>query len=479
MTTLFKNKLFIAVCITSLMYTACVPSLVRKDANKNVPESYNNKDSQDTTNTAKVDMKDFFKDPYLRELIDTAIKNNQALNIILQEIQMAQYEVRARKGKIFPFVSVGAGAGAEKVGKYTRNGAVDQITDITPGQPIPKTLADLGFGASVSWQVDIWKQLRNAKKAAYFKMLSTEQGRRFMVTNLVAEIAQSYYELMALDNQLGILNANIEIQQNALHLVTLQKITGQVTELAVLRFQAEVNKNLARRYYILQKITETQNRINFLVGRYPKDIQRSSDTFTKLVPDSIMNGIPSQLLAYRTDIQQAEMELTAAKLDVKVAKANFYPVFNITAGIGYDAFNPKYLITSPESMVYNLAGNLVAPLINRSGVKAAYYTANAKQVKAAFNYERTVLNAYMETANQLANVNNLANSYNYKAQQVDALTESINISISLFKSARADYVEILLTQRDALESKMELIETKKQQMNAMVRMYQVLGGGWH
>ncbi|MCC6600539.1 MAG: TolC family protein, partial [Crocinitomicaceae bacterium] len=155
-----------------------------------------------------------------------------------------------------------------------------------------------------------------------------------------------------------------------------------------------------------------------------------------------------------------------------------YPSFRIGAAGGYQAFNPQYLIQTPQSLLYSVAGELVAPLINRNAIKAEFYSANAKQVQAAYNYERTILNAYIEVVNQISNMNNLQMSYELKSQQVQALTESIDISTILFKSARADYMEVLMTQRDALESKFELIETKKQQMNARVRIYQALGGGW-
>jgi multidrug efflux system outer membrane protein len=129
-------------------------------------------------------------------------------------------------------------------------------------------------------------------------------------------------------------------------------------------------------------------------------------------------------------------------------------------------------------MIYSLGGQLVAPLINRNAIKAYYYSATSKQIQNVYNYERTILNAYIEVANQLSNINNLQKSYNLQTKQVEALTESIDISTRLFKSARADYMEVLLTQRDALESKFELIETKMQQMNARVNIYQALGGGW-
>ncbi len=127
-------------------------------------------------------------------------------------------------------------------------------------------------------------------------------------------------------------------------------------------------------------------------------------------------------------LKQAELELAAAKLDVKVAKANFYPSLGITAGVGLQAFNPSYLIKTPESMLYSLAGDLAAPLINRNAIKATYYSANAKQIQAVYNYERTILNAYIEVANQLSKISNLEKSYDLKAQEVQALTESIDIS---------------------------------------------------
>jgi len=476
----------IAVCIT-LSVWACAPKVTQKTASKNVPASFSNlQDSTksanksnptDTTNSADIDWKKYFTDPYLVALIDTAIANNQELNIMLYEINVAQAEVRARKGMIAPKVDVGVNAGVEKSGQYTRNGAVDNSLDIQDGKPIPDVLPNYGFGASLSWEVDIWKKLRNAKKAAVLRYLASVQGRNYMRTSIVAEIASTYYELLALDNQLSILQQNILIQNNALKTVRLEKTSAKVTELAVRRFEAQVYHTQSMQFLILQKIVEAENRLNFLTGSYPKHIQRNSDGFIKIAQDSIYSGVPSQLLQKRWDIQKAESQLEAAKLDIKVAKANFYPTLRITAGIGYEAFNPKLIISSPESMIFSLAGTLVAPLINRSEVNALYLGATAKQVQAAYNYERTILNAYVEVSNQLAKIKNLENSFKLQSLQVDALNESVTIAGNLFLSARADYMEVLLTQRDALESKMELIETKKEQLKATVNLYRALGGG--
>ena len=483
---MFSNNIFrykgspsayLGISLLSITIAACsVPAQVGTTAQQEVPARYSN--VQDTSNTAQLPWKTYFTDPNLVALIDTALVRNQELRITLQEIDIARNEVRARKGEYLPFVGARAGAGVEKEGRYTSSGAGNATTDIKPGMEMPEPLPDYMAGLYATWEVDIWHKLRNAKKAAVSRYLATVEGKNFVVTSLVAEVANAYYELLALDNQLAIVQQNIEIQENALAIVKLQKEAARATELAVRKFEAEVLRTRSLQYDIRQRITETENRINFLLGRYPQPIVRSVQTFGDLVPDAIHAGVPSQLLANRPDIRQAELELAAARLDVKTARAQFYPSLGITAGIGYEAFNPSDLIKTPESLLYSIAGDLAAPLINRNAIRAAYRTANAKQLQAVYHYDQTVLNAYLEVANQLARIDNLERSYALRADQVQALSQSIEISGNLFKSARADYMEVLMTQRDALEAKFELVETKMQQMNATVLIYQALGGGW-
>jgi NodT family efflux transporter outer membrane factor (OMF) lipoprotein len=472
---------YFGVAFIAVMFTACtVPSAltIHNTENKTTPEAFPKTTPQDSVNTGKIQWREFFRDPYLAALIDSALRNNQELNITLREITIAQNEIRARKGEYLPFLGAGAEGGFEKPGKYTPIGALEENVNVREGEKFPDPLPNYMIGLNASWEVDIWKKLRNARKSAVHRYLSSVEGKNFMVTNLIAEIATSYYELMALDNQLDILRQNIEIQTNALEIVKLQKLAARVTELGVRRFEAEVLKNQSRIFYIQQNIVELENHINFLVGRFPQAVPRNSQNFASLVPDSIHAGLPSQLLMNRPDIRQAEQDLMASKIDVQVAKAQFYPSLRISGALGYQAFNPKYLI-QPESMMYTVAGELMAPLVNRNALKAFYYSANARQIQSVYNYERSILNAYIEVANQVSNISNLKRSYDLKQQQVQALVESITISTTLFRSARADYMEVLLTQRDALEARFELIETKMQQMNAMVNIYQALGGGWN
>ncbi|MBS1782599.1 MAG: TolC family protein [Bacteroidetes bacterium] len=473
-----SNIRFIPIAALALLTSACgIPHSLSKTENRSTPKQYNVSETG-VHSDAEIIQQKFFPDPYLRDLIDTALANNKELGIVLQEIEIARNEVRIRKGEYLPSVGLRAGAGLDKESRYTNIGAMEANTEIVPGKEMPDPLGDLALGLVAHWEVDIWHKLRNAKKAAMFRYMATVEGKNFVITNLVAEVANSYYELLALDNQLEIIQQNIEIQSSALQVVKLQMDAARVTQLAVSRFEAEVAKTKSLQYNVQQQIVETENKINFLLGRFPQHIARSNNGLSNEIPTFPKAGIPAQLLENRTDIRQAEQELAAAKLDIKVAKAQFYPSLGINAGAGLQAFNPSYFFSAPASIAYSLIGDLVTPLVNRNAIKAYYLNANAKQIQAAYNYEKTLLNAYVEVANQLSKMQNLSKSYKLRDQQVQALTQSVGYANDLFKSARADYMEVLMTQRDALESKFELVETKKQQMNAMVNIYRALGGGW-
>lgn len=473
-----RSKLLLVLLLGLSVFYSCVPTKELKQENKNLPSQYAQQ-STDTTNSAIIQWKDFFKDDNLIKLIDTALVNNQELNIMMQQINVAQNEVKARKGEYLPFITYGVGAEVEKVGEYTRNGAVEKNLDVREGEEFPEPLTDYSAGLFATWELDVWKKLRNSKKAAALEYLSTIEGKNFMVTRLIAEIADSYYELLALDNQLAFIEQNLELQGNALKMVRLQKEAARATELAVKRFEAEVLKNQSHKFEVQQEIVEMENKLNFLIGRQPQSIARSSEGFIDTPMDTIYSGIPSQLLLNRPDIRQAEYELEAAKLNIKVARANFYPSIGLKAGVGLQAFNPKYLTETPESLIYSAVGDIVGPLINRNAIKAGYNTANSKQIQAVYEYEKAILSGYIEVVNQLSKMDNLKKSYDLKENQVKALTESIDLSTRLFQSARIEYIEVLLTQREALESKMELVETKKDQLMARVNVYQALGGGWN
>ena len=231
------RKIILAVGLAFIEIWGCkTPEGAADIRRNNLPEKYA-ENIQDTLNTANVDWENYFNDPYLIALIDTALLNNQELNILAQEIAVSNNEIKARKGEYLPFLNIGAGGELDKVGKYTRYGVLEKSHEIDSGEEFPEPFSDLFLTANASWEIDIWKKLRNAKKSAVLNYLASIEGKNFMKTKLVAEVANSYYELVALDNQLKNIQQNIQIQQKALSMVKLQKQSAQVNELAVKKFE--------------------------------------------------------------------------------------------------------------------------------------------------------------------------------------------------------------------------------------------------
>ena len=246
-------KITLSALLLLLVIGCKAPAIVENNAKTTLPEVYQPSAnytalSVDTTNIAVKPWQEFYKDQYLKSLIDAALHNNQELNIQLQEIEIAKNDIRVKKGALLPSVSLQAGASVDKVGRYTSQGAGDATTEIEPGKEIPDPLGNFAVGAVANWEVDVWKKLRNSSKAAVDRYLATVEGKNFVVTNLVAEIANSYYELLALDNQLDIIRQTIKIQKNALEVVKIQKEAARSNELAVQKFQAEVLSTQNKEY---------------------------------------------------------------------------------------------------------------------------------------------------------------------------------------------------------------------------------------
>lgn len=473
--------------LVALMFAACMPSVRRVPGASEVaggmPTTFGDSATSPTAAAASDSLsalrpwRTVFDDASLAALIDSALAHNQELAMLLQEVELARNEARATTGEYFPQVGAKAGAAVEKVGRYTRSGAVEHGLDIKEDKEFPEPLPDFRVAAELSWEVDIWKRLRNASRAALLRYAATQEGRQFMVTRLVAEVARSYYELAALDKRLDLIQQTMGIQTNALQVVELQKAAGRATELAVRRFEAELQKNRTRLAETRQQITVVENRLNLLLGRYPERIARTTRAFDDSTLQGLVAGTPASLVLNRPDMRQAELQLAASQLDVRAARARFLPGLGISAAVGGQSFEWSSLFAAPASLLYGAAADLSAPLLNRRAISAAYQSANARQLQALYAYQRTLLTAYLEVATQLTRIRNLDSSYVAKERQVQALGESIALADLLFRSARGDYLDVLLTQREALESRIELVELRQQQLDARVTAYQALGGG--
>jgi outer membrane protein, multidrug efflux system len=443
---------------------------------KELPARFQNQ--KNTTAIASIKWRQYFTDALLQKLIDTAISSNIDLQIALQRIEISRSSVKLANGALLPKFSLNVGGGVRKFGLYTMDGAGNASTEITPGQTVPVNLPDIYLGLQSSWEIDIWGKLRNQRRSAISQYLSSIEGTNFVISNLVADVAIHYNELLALDNELDIIRQTIQKQQEALDVIKIQKEAGRANELAVQQFNAQLLNTQALEKNVLQQITETENKINFLLGHYPQLIERTKRVFFEEIPQKISAGVPSQLLANRPDVREAEFQIEASKFDLKSAKAAFFPNFNITASFGFQAFNPEFLFISPASIAYSVMGTLVAPIINMNALKAQFNTAKANQLTAMYNYQKTILNAYVEVANELSNIQNLQQINSLKKQQSNILKKSVETSNELYKYARASYLEVLIAQQSALQSNLELIHVTKQQRISTIRIYKALGGGW-
>lgn len=446
-------------------------------AKDNLPENFQ-ASQDDSKNSGLTPWRQFFTDPDLVNLIEIGLKNNQELMIALQNIEIAKSNVLLANGKLKPTVSAGGAIGVDKAARYTGTGAGNASTEITDGRKVPDPLADFSGGITANWEVDIWHKLRTEKKSAVAHYLATVEGKNFVLSNLIAEIASNYYELLALDNQLDVMQQYIELQKKALEVSKIQKEAAAATELAVKKFEAELAKSQAQQYQIKQSIAEKENEINMLLGRYPQPIQRNKSGFMSANPQNVYVGIPSELLSNRPDVKQAELELQSAKLDVEAARKEFYPSLNISAALGLQAFNPTYLLKLPESIASNILGDFSGPIINKSAIQANFKTADARQIQALYEYDKTIINAYAQVTTLQSKINNISQYYDLKSKEVGALNQSIGIADQLFMNARINYLEVLLNQRDLLDSKQELIDAKQEQLNTVVDIYKNLGGGW-
>lgn len=458
--------------ILCLILQSCVPSLpqIKEKSDLIIPKNIENSNSENSENITQKNWRDFFHDETLNQLIAIALKNNQELNILQQEVNIADNEVLRSRGNYFPKVGVVAGYEYEKTSANSARGVSDEKSEIAD------KLGTRQIGFNSSWELDIYGKLRGKAKSFYLNYLATIEGKNFAQTKLITEIASNYYELMALDNQLEIINEYVTNLEKSRDIVELQKKAGRTTALATTRFDAEIRKVESQRLEIKRAQVSVENNLNKLLGRLPQPIARPSQSFSEVNFKKINGNIPSKLLDNRPDIKQASLQLKASKLMVSSVRKEFYPSLSIDANIGYQSFNSKHLLQSPESVFYNVAGNLTAPLLNRSAIKSEYFSANNKQIQAIYNYEKTFINAFSEVANQLFYTKNLEETYNVKFKQVSALTKSVEISNALFNAARIDYLELLLTKRDFLEAKMELMEVKRKQIISYINLYRALGG---
>lgn len=466
-----NKMLYLAVGLATLLCTGACKTPQATTLPKDTLKASLASMSRDSSVTVSPAWRDFFQDSVLRSLIDTALQNNHDLKITLQELAIAKSAITAKQGALLPSISANVGAGISKVGRYTAEGAGNVGTELTPGRKIPTVIPDLAPTLQMDWTVDLWGKLNSDKKSAVERYLASEAGQRAIKSQLVADVAENYYVLLALDYKLLVMQQYIALQKNAVRIARIQKEADADTQLAVEKFEAELAKAQADEYVLRQSIVETENNLNLLLGRLPQPIPRAKNDFSQLAMPAAAHALSTQLLLQRPDVVQAEHALEAAKWDVETARKEFLPSFNLSAAVGLNAFNPKYLVKLPESLVFSALGGLTAPLINKKAIQANFSQADALQIEALYNYDKALMTAYIETCTLQSKIANLKQLRQFKQKQDEALMRAVSAAQKLYLNNRATYLEVIDSERGQLDCKMELIDTKLQQLSTLIDMY--------
>jgi NodT family efflux transporter outer membrane factor (OMF) lipoprotein len=475
-----RDKILTTVVVACLIVSCKIPEATQVPAVKNMPDKFDN--ATDTSSIANLSWRKFFTDAHLVALIDTALKNNPDLAIAMQRIQAARAHLYLRQTAFYPSLNGVVSAGMDRFGDYTMNGVGNFDTNLSPNikddQKIPRhPTPDFFVGLRSNWEIDLWGKLKNQKKAAFARMLASEKGRQFAITNIVATVASLYYELLALDNELEIVRKNIVLQEEALEVVKVQKEGGRATELAVQQFSAQLLNTKAIEYNIRQQLVEIENQLNELLGRYPQSIARDTSLMHQQLPANMQTGTPSQLLVRRPDIQQAEFELQATRADVAAARAAFLPSLNLSPYAGFHSFKAG-LLFDPGSIAYGVAAGLSAPLINRRAIIGELNIANVQRNEALFTYQKTLLASYKEVVTNLKSIENNTQSFNLKHKEVEELTNAVVTAKELYLAGYANYLEVITAQKGVLEAELQLTQNKKQLFLTAISLYRSLGGGW-
>jgi multidrug efflux system outer membrane protein len=427
--------------------------------------------NKDTTNMGDIPWDDFFKDPYLVELIETSLERNLDLLTAVQRVEMAQADFQVRRGALLPSIQ----------GRATAN--VGNLNNRMVGNTVPdRTRQNLNhnyfIGFQSTWEADIWGRLRSMRKAAYARYLASEKGRQLVRTTLIAEVSRLYYELLTLDNELEIVRKNIDLQEIALEVIQIQKMAGRTSELAVQQIKAQTMGTRALELDIRQQIVEVENNLNLLLGRYPEPIERGPSIIEQPLPESVSAGVPAGILLRRPDIQEAELNLAAAKADIEAARAAFLPSLIISPYAGLNATSAGLLLQTPESIAIGALTSILAPIFNRRQIRADYDRTVASGMISVYDYQQVILTGYQEIVTGLVRVRNLESMYDYKEQEVEVLQSAVSTSNDLFATGYATYLEIITAQRGVLEAELELANIRKEIFLSVIELYRALGGGW-
>jgi outer membrane protein, multidrug efflux system len=422
------------------------------------------------------------RDSLLVQLIDSVLVRSNDIKIGFLEMAASRADFVYQRGLRMPTVGGIVQPSLRRFGKYTMDGVgnfdTKFSTNITREQIIPEHLPDLLIGVQSSWEWDIWGKLAKRKKASALRYLATESGQQWLITSLVAEVASAYGQLIALDKEMDILKANIDIQRKAFELVKVQKEAGVVNESAVQQLEAQLLNSRAQEGDVLQQITVLENQVRYYLNKPGAVIKRSPFPFQCSLDSTLFAHVQIDQLERRPDIRQAKLNLSAAFESKESAKLALKPSVVLSGILGVQGFQPAYLFQLPASMAYQLLGGITTPWLNRSAISADILRTDAQWKVQDLAYQNALIQGYLEWDTQVKSLGYLQRQSQLKEREVLLTKGAINTVGTLFLTANASYLEVLTAQQNALRSELDLLEYSRKRWTHAIQLYRVLGGGW-
>jgi HAE1 family hydrophobic/amphiphilic exporter-1 len=474
------KKTIALVCLgVILSMSSCSIRSQVSQPNNDLPESYGT--NSDSVSIANQPWGAFYRDTVLLRLIDNALASNLDQSLSKIRVDIAGADVSFAQAQFLPFINVGVRATVDKFGEYTMNGIGNDDTNrsetLPEGMELPNPYREMFAGITFGWEANLWGKLSARKQAAVSRFLASREYQHGVTSMVIFTVADTYYELLGLDQRHRVLLEAIQLQEFALELVKIQKDGGKVNQLAVDQFESQLLQTRTMMLQVNQEIKVTEGQLNYLMARYPENLERAPIANY----DSLSNlsaGNPDKLIFNRPDIREKEFELRAADADVAAARAAFYPSLQLTGAAGLASLKLTRLFDLPGATAYSLGSGLTAPILQRKQIKALYAQARSGQRYALNSYQRTVLSAYYEVYGVLSNCLNLNEQISLKQKEVDVQRRAFTSSKDLFSVGYATYLEVITAQRRLLNAELELADLKKNRLKSEALLYRALGGGW-
>jgi multidrug efflux system outer membrane protein len=406
---------------------------------------------------------DVFEDKELQGLIRTALKNNYDVRIAAARVLEAQAQLGITRADQLP--SLGVGGNVTSV----RNPQIGPIPsyELTQGQ----------VTASAAWNLDFWGRYRRATESARATLLANEWAQKEVMATLVASVASDYFVLRQLDLELEISKRTLGSRQDSLDLTKTLEQHGINSLLDVRQSEQLVYTAAAEVPDLERQIAQQENAISILLGNNPGDIPRGLKLTEEPHAPEVPVGLPSALLERRPDIRQAEQNLIAANAQIGVARAAYFPQISLTGTAGYESAALTNLFTGPAG-VWTLAGTLTQPIFEGGRLKSGVRLAEAQHEQLLLTYQQTIQGAFRDVSNALVAYRK---NREFRIQQehlVESAQDAARLSQTRFKAGTTDYLEVLTNETNSFSAELALAQAQGNELNALVQLYQALGGGW-